>query len=120
MKNFAGVVLVIPSLVLSPVASAANIIGAWKIHGSVFFNAVDTICHFKQGDGEGAGIVATCEYDGEPGAYTPAAVTDRSVGWSWDARQAVLAFQASFTSDTAMKGEIKVKGFTGSFTAVKQ
>jgi hypothetical protein len=114
-----SIILALFVLFVSPAASAANIVGAWKIHGSVFFNAVDTICHFKEAEAQGGGIVATCEYDGVPGAYTPATVTDRMVGWSWDARQAVLAFQASYTSDTAMKGEIKVKGFTGSFTAVK-
>jgi hypothetical protein len=116
VKPFA---LALLALVVSPVAHAADIVGAWKIHGSVFFNAVDTICHFKAAE-SGGGIVATCEYYGVPGDYTPATVTDKTAAWSWDAKQAVLAFQASFTSDTAMKGEIKVRGVTGSFTATKQ
>ncbi len=113
-----SIVLALLALVVSPAVQAADIVGAWKIHGSVFFNAVDTICHFKPGDNEG--IVATCEYEGAPGAFTPATVTDKTVTWSWDARQAVLEFQGTFTSDTAMKGDIKVRGVTGSFTAVKQ
>ncbi len=105
-------------LAVSPAARAADIVGAWKIHGSVFFNAVDTICHFKKDDA--GAVTATCEYNGVPGDYTPALSTDKTIAWSWDAKQAVLDFKAAFTSDTAMKGEIKVKGFTGSFTAVKQ
>jgi hypothetical protein len=102
----------------SPAAHAADIVGAWKIHGSVFFNAVDTICHFKKDDA--GAVTATCEYNGVPGEYTPAVATDKTIAWSWDAKQAILEFTARFTSDTAMKGDIKVRGFTGSFTAVKQ
>ncbi|MDB5395720.1 MAG: hypothetical protein JWM91_3226 [Rhodospirillales bacterium] len=112
------VLLFLLTLCVTPAASAADINGAWKIHGSVFFNAVDTICHFKAG--EGGGTEATCENKGMPGAFTPAAVTDKTVAWNWDAGPAVLSFQAAFTSDTAMKGEIKVRGFTGSFTATRQ
>jgi hypothetical protein len=115
IKTFA---LAFLALSTSPAVHAADIVGTWKIHGSVFFNAVDTVCHFKGGGG--GGIVATCENEGVPGAFTPAAITDKTVAWSWDAGPAVLSFQSAFTSDTGMKGEIKVRGFTGSFTATKQ
>lgn len=115
MKSIA---LALAILSISPPLHAADIVGAWKIHGSVFFNAVDTICHFKGEDG--GGVSATCENNGNLGPFTPADVTDRTVAWSWDAGPAVLAFQAALTSDTAMKGEIKVRGFTGSFVATKQ
>jgi hypothetical protein len=98
-------------------AQAADIVGAWTIHGSVFFNAVDTTCLFKA---EGDGIAATCENDGKPGDYTPATVTGRKVSWSWNAGPATLAFDGAFTADTMIKGEITVRGFTGSFTATKQ
>ena len=105
------------ALVFSAAARGADIIGAWVIHGSVFFNAVDTTCLFKA---EGGGIAATCENDGKPGAYTPAIVAGGKVSWGWDAGPAVLAFDGAFTSDTAMKGKITVRGFAGSFTATKQ
>ena len=50
----------------------------------------------------------------------PVKVTDRKVSWSWNSGPAVLAFDGAFTSDTAIKGEITVRGFSGSFTATKQ
>ena len=92
-------------------AQAADIVGAWIIHGSVFFNAVDTTCLFKT---EGTGITATCENDGKPGDFTPATVDGSKVAWSWNSGPAVLAFAGAFTSDTVIKGEITVRGFTGS------
>jgi hypothetical protein len=98
-------------------ARAADVIGAWTLHGSVFFNAVDTTCLFKEQDG---GIAATCENDGKPGAYVPATVTAGKVSWSWDSGPAVLAFDGALISDTTIKGTIAVRGFTGSFTATKQ
>jgi len=98
-------------------AGAADLVGVWDIHGSVFFNAVDTTCLFKA---EGGGIAATCENDGKPGDYTPATVAGRNVSWSWNAGPAVLAFDGALTSDTAIKGRIAVRGFTGSFTATKR
>lgn len=103
-------------LAVSPAASA-DIVGAWQIHGSVFFNSVDTICHFKPGDGQA--ILATCEYYGKIENFTPANVQGGKVSWSWDAHRAVLNFDATMTSDTAMKGKITVQGVTGSFTATK-
>lgn len=96
---------------------AADIVGAWDIHGSVFFNAVDTTCLFKA---EGGGIAATCENDGKPGDFTPATVAGGKVSWSWNAGPAVLAFDGVFASDTLLKGKIAVRGFTGSFTATKR
>jgi hypothetical protein len=99
------------------VAQAADIVGAWTIHGSVFFNAVDTTCLFKA---EGGGISATCENDGKPGEFTPATVAGSKVAWSWNSGPAVLAFAGAFTSDTVIKGEITVRGFTGKFTATKK
>jgi hypothetical protein len=105
------------ALVFSNTARAAEIIGAWDIHGSVFFNAVDTTCLFKA---EGGGIAATCENDGKPGDYTPATVAGGKVSWSWNAGPAVLAFDGAFTSDGVIKGKITVRGFTGSFTATRQ
>jgi hypothetical protein len=105
------------ALVFSNTARAADIIGAWDIHGSVFFNAVDTTCLFKA---EGGGIAATCENDGKPGDYTPATVVGGKVSWSWNAGPAVLAFDGAFTSDGVIKGKITVRGFTGSFTATRQ
>jgi hypothetical protein len=101
----------------SDTARAADIIGTWAVHGSVFFNAVDTTCLFKA---EGGGIAATCENDGKPGDYTPATVAGGKVSWSWNAGPAVLAFDGAFTSDTVIKGKIAVRGFTGAFTATKQ
>ncbi len=117
--NLGRVVLAV-LIAISPVAAAsADIIGVWKIHGSVFFNAVDTICHFKAED---SGVTVACENYGQTGAFTPVTIAGNKVGWSWDAGpgRAILAFQAAMTSDTAMKGEIKVQGFSGSFTATKQ
>jgi hypothetical protein len=111
----AGIAMLV--LATGPAAGAADIAGAWQIHGSVFFNAVDTICHFKT---DGAGVVGTCEVDGAPGAYTPVTLSDRGVTWSWNPGPAVLTFEATLTSDTTMKGAIKVRGFTGSFTGTKQ
>ena len=105
------------AFVFSNTAQAAEIIGAWTIHGSVFFNAVDTTCLFKAQDG---GIAATCENDGMPGDYTPATVAGGKVSWNWNAGPAVLAFNGAFTSDTVIKGKITVRGFTGSFTGTKQ
>jgi hypothetical protein len=105
------------ALVFSNTAQAADIVGAWTIHGSVFFNAVDTTCLFKA---EGDGFAATCENDGSPGEYTPVTMAGGKVSWSWNAGPAVLAFDGAFTSDTAIKGRIAVRGFTGSFTATKQ
>jgi len=105
------------ALVFSTAARATDIVGAWDVHGSVFFNAVDTTCLFKA---EGGGIAATCENDGKPGDYTPAMVAGGKVSWSWNAGPAVLAFDGAFTSDTVIKGRIAVRGFTGSFTATKQ
>jgi hypothetical protein len=98
-------------------ASAADIVGAWQIRGSVFFNAVVTICHFRAQD---SGIGATCESDGALGPFTPATVDGRQVAWSWDSGPAVLTFHGTLTSDTTMKGDIKVRGFTGDFTATRQ
>jgi hypothetical protein len=98
-------------------ARAADIVGAWDLHGSVFFNAVDTTCLFKA---EGDSIAATCENDGKPGEFTPATVAGSKVAWSWNSGPAVLAFAGAFISDTKIKGEITVRGFTGSFTATKQ
>jgi hypothetical protein len=105
------------ALTAGSAARAADIVGAWTIHGSVFFNAVDTTCLFK---GEGGGISATCENDGKPGEFTPATVGGGKVAWSWNSGPAVLAFAGAFTSDTVIKGEITVRGFTGRFTATKQ
>jgi hypothetical protein len=105
------------ALISSNTAHAADIIGTWAIHGSVFFNAVDTTCLFKA---EGDGIAATCENDGKPGDYTPATVAGGKVLWNWNAGPAVLTFDGAFTSDTMIKGKIAVRGFTGSFTATKQ
>lgn len=98
-------------------AQAADIVGAWDLHGSVFFNAVDTTCLFKP---DGEGIAATCENDGKPGDYTPARITATKVSWSWDAGPALLTFDGAFASDTVIKGTISVRGFTGRFTATKQ
>ena len=105
------------ALTFSNTARGADVVGAWAIHGSVFFNAVDTTCLFKA---EGDGIAATCENDGKPGDYTPATISGEKISWSWDAGPAVLAFDGTLTSDTAIKGRIAVRGFTGSFTATKQ
>jgi hypothetical protein len=105
------------ALLFSSTAGAADIVGAWDIHGSVFFNAVDTTCLFKA---QGDGFAATCENDGKPGDYTPATVAGRKVSWNWNAGPAVLSFDGVFTSDLAIKGKIAVRGFTGSFTATKQ
>jgi hypothetical protein len=105
------------AFVFSDTARAAEIVGAWAVHGSVFFNAVDTTCLFKAQDG---GIAATCENDGKPGDYTPATVAGGKVSWNWNAGPAVLAFDGAFTSDTVIKGRITVRGFSGSFTATKQ
>src|ERR1700722_17533646 len=109
--------IVLAALTVGNVVRAADIVGAWTIHGSVFFNDVDTTCLFK---GEGGGISATCENDGKPGDFTPAAVGGGKVAWSWNAGPAVLTFDGAFTSDTAIKGKITVRGFTGRFTATKQ
>jgi hypothetical protein len=105
------------ALAVGGTAHAADIAGAWTIHGSVFFNAVDTTCLFKA---DGGVVVATCENDGKPGEFTPATIAGNKVAWSWNAGPAVLAFQGAFTSDTVIKGEITVRGFTGKFTATKQ
>jgi hypothetical protein len=105
------------ALTVGGTARAADIVGTWTIHGSVFFNDVDTTCLFK---GEGSAISATCENDGKPGDFTPATVGGGKVAWSWNAGPAVLAFAGTFTSDTVIKGEITVRGFTGRFTATKQ
>jgi hypothetical protein len=99
------------------VAQAADIVGAWTIHGSVFFNAVDTTCLFRA---EGDGIGATCENDGKPGDFTPATIAGSKVSWNWNSGPAVLVFAGTLTSDTVIKGEITVRGFTGKFTATKQ
>ena len=109
--------VVLAALAAGNGARAADIVGAWTIHGSVFFNAVDTTCLFK---GDGGGISATCENDGKPGDFTPATVGGGKVAWSWNSGPAVLTFAGAFTSDTAIKGKITVRGFTGSFTATKQ
>lgn len=108
---------ILAALVAAGPASGADLVGAWTIHGSVFFNAVDTVCLFKGDEGT---VTATCENDGTPGTYTPATLTDRKVAWRWDAGPAVLVFQGVFVSDTVIKGEITVRGFTGKFTATKQ
>ncbi len=100
----------------SPIAATADIAGAWQIHGSVFFNAVDTICHFKSAE---TGVTATCESDGVLGPFTPAEINGQKVIWSWDSGPAVLTFEATLTSDTTMKGDITVRGFSGGFTATK-
>jgi hypothetical protein len=111
------VAIALAALAFGNVAQAADIVGAWTIDGSVFFNAVDTTCLFK---GEGGGISATCENDGKPGEFTPATVAGSKVVWSWNSGPAVLTFTGVLASDTVMKGEIKVRGFTGKFTATKQ
>ena len=112
-----SVVVAFAVLTAGNAARAADIVGAWTLHGSVFFNAVDTTCLFKT---EGDGISATCENDGKPGDFTPATVAGSKVAWSWNSGPAVLAFTGAFVSDTKIKGEITVRGFTGSFTATKQ
>jgi hypothetical protein len=109
--------IILATLAFGGPALGADIVGAWTIHGSVFFNAVDTVCLFK---GENGAVMATCENDGKPGVYAPATLTDRKVAWNWDAGPAVLAFQGAFVSDTIITGELAVRGFTGKFTATKQ
>ena len=111
-----GILVSVISL-LSPMVKAADITGAWKVSGSVFFNSVDTTCHFKK---DGNAILATCENDSGPGTYTPATVDGAKIVWSWDAGPAVLTFQATLTSDSSMKGTIEVRGFTGTFEAVRR
>jgi hypothetical protein len=113
IKSLALALLILP---VGHAASGADLVGAWRIHGSVFFNAVETVCHFK---GDGPGVAATCE-NGKPSTFTPVTVSGGAVAWNWDAGPAVLVFQGALTSDTTIKGEIKVRGFTGSFTATKQ
>ena len=105
------------TVLLNGTVHAAELTGAWKLDGSVFFNSVDTTCHFKK---EGEALLATCENEQGPGAYTPVTIAGNQVTWSWDPGPAVLTFQGTLTSDTAMKGKIKVRGFTGSFEASKQ
>jgi hypothetical protein len=118
-----SLLLAIAAISIAPVASA-DIIGTWKIHGSVFFNGVDTICHFKADDhNQGTpGVAVGCENYGQVGEFRPVTITGNKVAWDWDAGpgRAILTFQAALTSDTAMKGDIKVQGFSGSFTATKQ
>jgi hypothetical protein len=117
MKRLVLAPLALSLLSVCPPAGAADIVGAWQIHGSVFFNAVDTICHFRR---EESGVTATCESDGVLGPFTPATISGGQVVWSWDAGPAILTFEAKLTSDATMKGEIKVRGFTGGFTATRQ
>jgi hypothetical protein len=93
------------------------VVGAWKIDGSVFFNSVDTTCHFKQ---EGITILGTCENEKGPGEYTPVTLDGAKIRWSWNPGPALLTFDAILTSATTMKGKILVRGFTGSFEATKQ
>ncbi len=112
-----GLALAALAVALSSAAKAADITGAWKLSGSVFFNAVNTTCHFKK---DGNAVLATCENDQGPGAYTPATIVGDRITWSWDPGPAVLTFRGALTSDTTMTGEIKVRGFTGSFEATKQ
>jgi hypothetical protein len=112
-----SVAVILAALAISSAASAADIVGRWSIHGSVLFNAVDTVCLFKN---DGVAVAATCENDGKPGTYTPVALTDRKVAWNWDAGPAVLTFQGSFVSDSVIRGEITVRGFTGKFTATRE
>ncbi len=116
MKRLVLAPLALSLLSVCPPAGAADIVGAWQIHGSVFFNAVDTICHFRR---EESGVTATCESDGVLGPFTPAMVSHDKVEWSWDSGPAVLTFQAKLQSDSTMTGEIKVRGFTGDFKARK-
>jgi hypothetical protein len=98
-------------------AADADITGAWKIDGSVFFNSVDTTCHFKKA---GDATVGTCENDQGLGDFTPVTINGPKIAWSWNPGPALLSFAATLTSDTSMKGKITVRGFTGSFTATKQ
>ncbi len=109
--------LILAAFSVSRMANAADITGAWKIHGSVFFNSVDTTCHFKK---DGNAVLGTCENDSGPGEYTPVTISGANVDWSWNPGEALLTFQAALTSDTTMKGKILVRGFTGGFTATKQ
>jgi hypothetical protein len=114
MMNLLASLLLAASVSQPP--GAAIVAGAWQIHGSVFFNAVDTICHFKDDAGM---TTATCESDGVLGPFTAATIKGAEVVWSWDSGPAVLTFDARLTSATSMKGEIRVRGFSGSFTATK-
>jgi hypothetical protein len=109
--------LVFLAFLALPAHAAEGLPGAWKIDGSVFFNSVDTTCHFKQ---EGTTILATCENDQGPGEYMPVALDGAKVKWSWNPGEALLTFDATMTSATTMKGKILVRGFTGSFKATKQ
>jgi len=103
--------MILSLLAALPAHADHVLVGAWKIDGSVFFNSVDTICHFKQ---EGTAILATCENDNGPGEYMPVTLDGAKVKWSWNPGPAVLTFDATMTSATAMKGKILVRGFTGS------
>ncbi len=114
MKWIAPLVL---SLMVASTAHAADVTGAWKIDGSVFFNSVDTTCHFKK---DGDAVLGTCENDSGLGEFTPVTIAGPKISWSWNPGPALLRFDATLTSDTAMKGKITVRGFTGSFTATKQ
>ena len=114
MRWIAPIVL---SLVVAGTAHAADITGAWKIDGSVFFNSVDTTCHFKK---DGDAVLGTCENDSGLGEFTPVTINGAKISWSWNPGPALLSFDATLTSDTAMKGKITVRGFTGGFTATKQ
>ena len=105
------------SWAVAGMAHAADITGAWKIDGSVFFNSIKTTCHFKK---DGDTVLGTCENDSGLGEFTPVTINGPKVFWSWNPGPALLSFDATLTSDAAMKGKITVRGFTGSFTATKQ
>lgn len=97
--------------------SAADVIGSWKLSGSVLFNTLDTVCHFRL---DGDAVWATCDDANGPGAWIQAKVAHDIIAWKWKVGPEVLGFHGTLTSETTMKGRIASGGVFGRFIATRQ
>lgn len=101
-------------------AMAADISGTWDFQGSIEGNVVNMKCDFKQ---DAAKVSGRCAFEGLGSSDTTGDVTEDKVVLHNDAtREQVyhLTWNAALDSAaSAMKGEIVVGEYSGTFTAKK-
>lgn len=123
MKTFLGILLALVFAAVPVFANDAAVAGDWKVSGSVYGNAIDTVCTIKQ---EGKTLSGTCKMDKADSAVT-GTVEGKKVTWQFNSDYQGTAITIVFSGniDDAAKGisgKINVLPFNveGDFTAAKE
>lgn len=124
MKTIIFGAVVLLAAAITALAADTPLSGTWKISGSVYGNAQNQTCTFKQ---EAEKITGTCKSDDAKTFNITGEVKDKKVSWKYDTEYNGTPLTVIFTGDldaqsTAVSGKIKVQPFDidGDFTAKKQ